>query len=53
VYDSLTKLYRTQAEVVINHVNPSVYGVGQEEAIHGRYKRLKHVCGQACDRSAD
>jgi hypothetical protein len=32
VYDYITKLCRTQAEVILNHVNPDVHGTGQGEA---------------------
>jgi hypothetical protein len=53
VYDYITKLCRTQAEVILNHVNPSVRGIGQGEAMHRKYKRLKLNVGQAYDRSAD
>jgi hypothetical protein len=28
VYDYITKLGRAQAEVILNHVNPNVYGTG-------------------------
>jgi uncharacterized protein YbcV (DUF1398 family) len=41
VYDCITKLCRTQAEVILNHANPNVRGIGQEEARHRNYKRLK------------
>jgi hypothetical protein len=34
VYDYITKLCRTQAEEIINNVNPNVYGIGQGEAMH-------------------
>jgi hypothetical protein len=33
VYDSLTKLCGTQAEVILNHVNPNVRGIGHGEAM--------------------
>jgi hypothetical protein len=52
-YDYITNLYRAQAEVILNHVNPNVYGTGQGEARHRKYKRLKLDGGQAYDRSAD
>jgi hypothetical protein len=52
VYDYLTKLYRTQAEVILNHVNPNVRGTGKE-ARHRKYNRHKLGGGQAYDRSAD
>jgi hypothetical protein len=51
VYDYITKLRRTQAEVILNHVNPNVRGTGQGEAMHK--KRLKLGGGQAYDCSSD
>jgi hypothetical protein len=30
----------TQAEVILNHENPKVHGIGQEDR-HRKYKRLK------------
>jgi hypothetical protein len=53
VYDYIGKLCRTQAEVILNHANPNVCGIRQEEAMHRKYKRLKRGCGQAYDCSAD
>jgi hypothetical protein len=41
MYDYITKLCRTWAEVILNHVNPNVYGIGQGEARHRKYKRPK------------
>jgi hypothetical protein len=29
VYDYITKLSRTQGEVILNYINPNVHGVGQ------------------------
>jgi hypothetical protein len=52
VYGYITKLCRTQAEVILNHVNRNVQGIG-EEAMHRKYKRLKLGGGQAYDQSAD
>jgi hypothetical protein len=52
VYDQITKLSRTHAEVIVNHVNPNVRGIAQGEAMHRKYKTLKFGGGQACDRSA-
>jgi hypothetical protein len=49
----ITKLCRTQAETILNHVNPNVRGIGQEEAMHRKYKRLKLGGGEAYDRSAE
>jgi hypothetical protein len=34
VHDYITKLCRTQEEVIINNVNPNVYGIGQGEVMH-------------------
>jgi hypothetical protein len=51
--DFITKLYRQQAEVIQNHVNPNVHNIGQGEAQHRKYKRLKLGSGQAYDRSSD
>jgi hypothetical protein len=53
VYEYKTKLCRTQAELILKHVNPNVRGIGQGESRHRKYKRLKLGGGQACDRSAD
>jgi hypothetical protein len=53
VYVSITKLCRTQAEVILNQVNPNVRGIGQEEAMHKKRMRLKTGGGQTYDRSAD
>jgi hypothetical protein len=51
VYDYITKLCRTQAEVTLNHVTPNIRGTGQGEARHRKYKGLKLGDGQACDLS--
>jgi hypothetical protein len=53
VYDSLTKLCSQQAEVIQNHDNENVRNIGQGEALHSKYKRLKLGSGQARDRSND
>jgi hypothetical protein len=52
-YDYITKLCRKQAEVIRNHENEHVRGIGQGEARHRTYKRLKLGDGQAYDRSSD
>jgi hypothetical protein len=48
-YDYITKLCRQQAEVIQNHDNENVRYIGQGEARHRKYKRLKlgggHVYG--------
>jgi hypothetical protein len=41
VYDYVTKTCRHQAEVIQNHENKNVPCVGQGEAGHRKYKRLK------------
>jgi hypothetical protein len=53
VYDYITKLCRTQAEVIPNHRNPIIRGIGQGEAMHKNYTRLKLGGGQAYGRSDD
>jgi hypothetical protein len=53
VYDYITKLCRKQAEVILNHENERVRCIGQGEARHRKYKRLKLGGGQAYDRSSD
>jgi hypothetical protein len=53
VYDYMSKLSRQQAEVIQNHENANVRNIGQGEARHRKYKRLKLGGGQAYDRSND
>jgi hypothetical protein len=53
VYDYMTKLSRQQAEVILNHENANVRNIGQGDAPHRKYKRLKLGGGQAYDRSSD
>jgi hypothetical protein len=53
VYDCITKLCTTETEVILNLVNPNVRCIGQGEATHRKYKRLKLGGGQAYDRSGD
>jgi hypothetical protein len=50
VYDYITKLCRQQAEVIQNHENEHVRGIGQGEARHREYERFKLGGGQAYDR---
>jgi hypothetical protein len=52
VYDFITKLCRQQAVVILNHDNEIVRNIGQGEARHSKYKRLKLGGGQAYDRSS-
>jgi hypothetical protein len=47
VYDYMTKLSRQQADVIQNHENANVCNIGQGEARHRKYKRLKLGGGQA------
>jgi primosomal protein N'' len=42
-YDYIIKLCRTQAELTLNHANPNVHGIGQEEARHRKYERLTYI----------
>jgi hypothetical protein len=44
---------RQQAEVIKNHDNENVRNIGQGEARHRKYKRLKLGGGQAYDRSSE
>jgi methionine synthase II (cobalamin-independent) len=53
VYDYMTKLSRQQTEVIRNHENANVRNIGQGEARHRKYKRLKLGGGQAYDHSID
>jgi hypothetical protein len=50
---TIIKLCRQQAEVVQNHENEHVHSIGQGEARHRKYKRLKHGGGQAYGRSSE
>jgi hypothetical protein len=51
MYDYIPKLCRKQAEVIRNHENEHVRGIGKGEARYRKYKRLKLGGGQAYDRS--
>jgi hypothetical protein len=53
VYDYITKLCREKVEAIWNHENKHVRGIGQGEARHRKYKRLKLGGGQAYGRSND
>jgi hypothetical protein len=46
----VTKLCRRQAKAIQNHENEHIRGIGQGEAKHRKYKRLKLGGGQAYDR---
>jgi hypothetical protein len=52
VHDYITELCRQEA-VIQNHENEHVCGIGQGEARHRKYKRLKLGGGQAYGRSYD
>jgi hypothetical protein len=52
-YTRITKLGRQQAEVIQNHENEHVRGIGQGQARHKKYKRLELGGGQAYDCSSD
>jgi hypothetical protein len=47
VYGFITKLCRQQAEAIQNQVNENVRNIGQGEAQHSEYKRLKLRGAQA------
>jgi hypothetical protein len=49
----VTELCPQQAEVIQNHENEYVRGIGQGEARHRKYKRLKLGSGQAYNCSSD
>jgi hypothetical protein len=53
MYDYITKSCRTQAEVILTHVNPNVHGIGQGENVHRKYKWLNLSGSQAYNLSAD
>jgi hypothetical protein len=48
MYDYITKLCKSQAELIINHVNPNVHGVEQGDA-----RNRKFGSGQVYNHSAD
>jgi hypothetical protein len=52
VYDYITKSCRQQTEVVLNHENENVRYIGQGEAPHRKYKRLKPGGGLVYDCSS-
>jgi hypothetical protein len=53
VYNYITKWYRKQAEVIQNHENENVRYIGQGEAKHGKYQKLKPGGGHLYDCSSD
>jgi hypothetical protein len=53
VYDCITKLCRTQTQLIVNDVNPNTSGTGEGQARHRMYKKFKLGDGQAYGHSAD
>jgi hypothetical protein len=53
VCDYITKLCRQQAQVIQHLENIRIRNIGQGEARHRKYTRLKLGGGQAYDRSSD
>jgi hypothetical protein len=53
VYGFITKLCRQQAEAIQNQVNENVSNIGQCEAQHSEYKRLKLRGARAYNPSND
>jgi hypothetical protein len=47
------RLHSEDQRETLNHVNPNFRGIGQGEARHKKYKRLKLDGGQAYDRSSE
>jgi hypothetical protein len=52
IYVYIKKICRKQAEVVQNHENANVRNIGQGEARHRKYKKLKPDGSQAYDYSS-
>jgi hypothetical protein len=52
VYDYITKSCRQQAEIIQNHENKIVHSIGQGEARHRKYKRIKLQGGHVSDCSS-
>jgi hypothetical protein len=50
IYDYITKSYWQQAKVIQNHENENFRYIGQGEARHRKYKRLKLGGGHVYDR---
>jgi hypothetical protein len=53
LYNYITKLCRQQPKVIQNYENEHFRRIGQGEARHTKYKRLKPGDGQVYDRSSD
>jgi hypothetical protein len=49
----MTKLCRQQAKVILIHDNENVRNIGQDEARHRKYKRLKLGGGHAYEVSRE
>jgi hypothetical protein len=49
VYGYINKLFMTRTEVILNHVNSNINVIGQSEAMHRKYDRLKLGGGQTYD----
>jgi hypothetical protein len=52
VYDYIRKSCRQKAEVIENHENENIGYIGQGEARHRKYKRLKLGGSHVYDRSS-
>jgi hypothetical protein len=53
VYDYITKSYRQEAEVIQNYENENDHYIGQGEARHRKYMRLKLGGGHVFDCLSD
>jgi hypothetical protein len=53
INDFVAKLCRQEAEVIQHHHNPNVQGMGQLEAQHRKYKRLKFGGSEAYKHSSN
>jgi hypothetical protein len=51
IYNYIIKLCRQQADIIQNYEIEHVRGIGQGEARHRKYKKLKLGGGQVYDRS--
>jgi hypothetical protein len=52
-YEYTVKLCTTLTEEILNHVNPNVRGIEQEEGRLTKHKTPKLGGGEDCDSSAD
>jgi hypothetical protein len=53
MYNYVNELCRKSAELILNHVNLNVHGIGQGLTMHWKYAKLKYGVGQAYNRLAD